>query len=185
MMSEYSFLSELILELRMMSQNLRLDINLNPFFPLHLWLHLFHGMAWISHFLSCFLGKRWGWNGWSSGSMWNSCCAALWIPRSVFLQLSDPRPLFQSLYVRYTTFSLTAFLSLNCKVLFICCLLPLSVCVFQKPLFCFLKVWFYVRCKNRLNIYTEIPSQQECFEFWESRQNGDLRLCSTKFDFVL
>lgn len=92
----------------------------------------------LSHFLSislsCCLGKRWGWNGWSSGSMRNSCCAALWIPRSVFLQLSDPRPLFQSLYIRYTTFSLTAFLSLNCKVLFICCLLPLSVCVFQNPL---------------------------------------------------
>lgn len=83
--------------------------------------------------LSCFLGKRWGWNGWSSGSMWNSRCAALWIPRSVFLQLSDPRPLFQSLHVRYTTFSLTAFLSLNRTALFICCLLPLSVCVFQNP----------------------------------------------------
>lgn len=106
--------------------------------PMHLWLHLFHGLAWISHFLyfflSCFLVKRWGWNGWSSGSMWNSCCAALWIPHSVFLQLSDPRPLFQSLYVRYTTFSLTAILSLNCKVLFICCLFRLSVCVFQYPL---------------------------------------------------
>ncbi len=56
------------------------------------------------------------------------------IPRSVFLQLSDPRPLFQSLHVRYTTFSLTAFLSLNRTALFICCLLPLSVCVFQNPL---------------------------------------------------
>ncbi len=127
---------------------------------------------------SCFLGKRRGWNGWSSGSMWKSRCAALWIPRSVFLQLSDPRPLFQSLHVRYTTFSLTAFLSLNRTALFRCCLLPISVCVFQKPsVFCFLKVWFMC-----LNIYIEIPSRQECLSL---RKQAVTHLCSTKFDFVL
>lgn len=174
----------------MLSQNLRLDINLHPPPPPPAFLAAsisWNGMnlSLSIFFLSCFLVKRWGWNGWSSGSMWNSCCAALWIPRSVFLQLSDPRPLFQSLYVRYTTFSHCISIIKLQSLVYMLSISLISVCISVPSVFCFLKVWFYVRCKNRLNIYTEIPSQQECFEFWESRQNGDLRLCSTKFDFVL